>query len=76
MQWSALEKCWPKLGLPSATTGWNGSELVHKGIRNVTLALLPLTQVGNGPRGLARPELGDRKLDKEQVTLQMTSSRS
>lgn len=51
MQWSALEKCWPKLGLLFVTAGWNGSEPVHEGIRNVTLALLPPTQVGNGSRG-------------------------
>lgn len=43
------------------------SELVYKGIRSVTLALLPLTQVGCGPRGLAKLELGDRELEKEQT---------
>lgn len=58
------------------TTEWNGSELVHQGIRNVTLVLLLPTQVGNGPRGLAKLELGDPKLEKEQTTLEMTSSRS
>lgn len=35
----------------------DGNELVHKEIRFVTLALLPLTQVGCGPRGLAKLEL-------------------
>lgn len=52
----------------------DGNELVHREIRFVTLALLPLTQVGCGPRGLAKLELGDCKLEKEQDILQMTSS--
>ena len=42
----------------------------------MTLALLPLAQVGCGPRGLAKQELGDYKLEKEQGSLQMTSYRS
>lgn len=42
----------------------------------MTLALLPFTQVGNRPRGLAKPELDDHKLVKEQATLQMTSYKS
>lgn len=52
----------------------DGNELVYKEIRFVTLALLPLTQVGCGPRGLAKLELGDGKLEKEQAILQMTNS--
>lgn len=52
----------------------DGNELVHKEIRFVTLALLPLTQVGCGPRGLAKLELGDCKLEKERAILQMTIS--
>lgn len=42
----------------------------------VTLALLPLAQVGCGPRGLVKQELGDYKLEKEQGSLQMTADRS
>ena len=42
----------------------------------MTLALLPLAQVGCGPRGLAKQELGDYKLEKEQGSLKMTSYRS
>lgn len=35
----------------------DGRELGHEGVRFVTLALLPLTQVGYGPRSLAKLEL-------------------
>lgn len=52
----------------------DGNELVYKELRFVTLALLPLTQVGCGPRDPAKLELGDCKLEKEQTILQMTSS--
>lgn len=42
----------------------------------VTLALLPLNQLGCGPRGLANWELGSSSFEKGQATLQMTSYRS
>lgn len=54
----------------------DGSELAHEGIRFVTLALLPPAQVGCGPRGLAKLEHGDCKLEKEKTSLQMTTYRS
>ena len=54
----------------------DGCEQNYEGIRFVTLALLPLALVGYGPRGLAKRELGDCKLEKEQGSLQMTSYRS
>lgn len=42
----------------------------------MTLALLPLNQLGFRPRGLANRELGDSSFEKEQATLQMTNYRS
>ena len=54
----------------------DGCEYDHERIRFVTLALLPLAQVECGLRGLAKWELGDCKLEKEQGSLQMTRYRS
>lgn len=42
----------------------------------MTLALLPLNQLGCRPRGLANRELGDSSFEKEQATLRMTNYRS
>lgn len=54
----------------------DGSELAHEGIKSVTLALLPLAQVGCGPRGLAKLGLGDCTFEQEQASLRMTCYRS